>query len=105
MDYKAFFLTDNKSGWKTKEDKLLKNYPEIHKKIINFSIVNKELNDISFKEKIWHFINEVNSIPKCNCGNKLNFKGNLVQGYSLNCSVKCSANNKLRYISNIRLWY
>ncbi len=93
MNYKEFFTTDNKSGWKTREDRLKNNYLEIYSKIINYCDCYLELNELPFKEKIWHFINESNSIPKCNCGNKVKFKGNLIEGYNLNCSLKCSANN------------
>ena len=95
MDYKDFFLTDNKSGWKTREDRLKKNFPDIHEKVIKYSNSNGELNNISFKEKIWHFINNSIMVPNCHCGNKVKFKGNLIYGYNLNCSLKCSANNEL----------
>jgi hypothetical protein len=95
MDYKNFFIADNKSGWKTKEDKLKKNFPEVYNNINKFIINNEELIELPFKQKIWHFINNIKELPKCNCGKNVNFKGNLIQGYNLSCSLKCSANSDI----------
>ena len=35
---------------------------------------DNNLSILSFKEKIWHFINKSKVVPKCNCGVELNFK-------------------------------
>ena len=95
MTNKEFFINDNKSGWKTREDRLKNNHPNIHKSVIDYCI-DVYLNEIPFKQKVWHFINNIKEIPKCNCGKYVNFSGNLQKGYNLNCSVKCSTNSLVK---------
>jgi hypothetical protein len=93
MNYLEFFTTDNKSGWKCRYDRLNHNNPEMCNKIITYSEVNG-LSELPFKLKVWHFINNAPSIPKCKtCNGNVNFKGNLTQGYCDYCSLTCSANN------------
>jgi hypothetical protein len=62
-----FFIDDNRSGHKTRESYLLNKYPDIHKKIIEFCN-NKFLDDLPFKVKVWHFINNQQQIPRCGTG-------------------------------------
>jgi hypothetical protein len=94
MDYIDFFTTDNKSGWKTREDRLSKNFPDVYAKLMLFINNNQKLSELPFKTKIWHFMNGVTEIPKCECGSHVKLKGNLTQGYSNFCSYKCSAQSK-----------
>ena len=95
MDYKKFFLTDNKSGNKTREDFITKNYKDIFDNINLFVEKNKLNNDLPFKEKIYLFINNIIEQPECgNCGKKLNFKKSLKEGYGVYCSVKCNNQSK-----------
>jgi len=90
MDYKQFFNSDNKSGVKTKESYLFKNYPSIHKQIIDF-IESNNLSNLSFKEKVWYFINGVTEEKRCcGCNGEVVFKGNLNKGYSDFCSLSCA---------------
>ena len=91
MDYRNFFLTDNKSGKKTNEKYIIKNHIEIYEKINSF-IKNNGLDiNLPFKEKVYHFINNITEQPKClNCDNKLKFKRSLKEGYGSFCSVKCN---------------
>jgi hypothetical protein len=91
-EYHDFFMTNNKSGWKTVENKLRNNNPEIHELIIKFSNENN-LDGLRFKEKIWCFINNVTSVPKCTCGKENNFTDNLRRGYNKHCSVECGASD------------
>jgi hypothetical protein len=94
MDYKDFFLTNNGSGWKTTENKLSNSRPDIFKLVMDYSNLN-DLNDLSFKEKVWHFINNSISVPTCNeCGKLLKFKNSLNQGYGKYCSLSCTNKNK-----------
>jgi ribosomal protein L34E len=89
MDLLKFFIENNNSGAKTKESFLKKNYPELYFEIINYN--NNDLIDLPFKQKIWHYINKIQNIPKCqNCGNNLKFKKSLTEGYGLYCSVLCA---------------
>ena len=90
MDYKEFFTLENKSGVKTRESYILNNHPELYSKIINY-INNVWYINLSFKEKVWYFINEVKEQIKCaHCGNLVKFKGNLNKGYGRYCSLKCA---------------
>lgn len=97
MDLKKFFLEDNKSGWKTRETLLSKNEPEIYK-LLNEYVVLHELSDLSFKEKIYLFINNLTSKPKClneGCNKDVKFKNTLKKGYSKFCSLKCANESSL----------
>lgn len=88
-NYIEFFIENNKSGNKTKEIYLKKNYIELHNKIINHC--NNELKDLPFKEKVWCFINNIKEKPKCkNCNKVLKFKRSLKEGYGVYCSIKCA---------------
>ena len=91
MDYKKFFLENNKAGLKTRESYIIKNHNEIYQ-IINEYCDNIKLNsDISFKEKVYIFINNLTEVPICkNCGVKLKFKKSLREGYGSYCSIKCT---------------
>lgn len=92
MDYKEFFHTDNKSGWKGIESKLKNKHPRIHEVIILFN--DDETKDLPFIRKIWHLINSIKTIPKCKeCTNHAKFL-RLESGYQEFCCVKCSNKNK-----------
>lgn len=88
MNYFKFFIEENKSGYKTKEKWLMNNYRDLYDKIIN-NYKSKDL-DISFKEKVWLFINGLTEKPKCECGSKLRFKKSLKEGYGKYCSIPCA---------------
>ena len=95
MEYKNFFLTDNKSGNKTREDFIKKNYKDIFDNINLFVEKNKLNEDLPFKEKIFLFIHNILEQPKCgNCGKELKFKKSLKEGYGSYCSVKCNNQSK-----------
>ena len=110
MDKKEFFLTDNKSGWKTKANLLMKNKPEIYFSVTKFSEENK-LNNLPFKQQIWHYINDCHTTPICcnkNCENPVTFKDTLQKGYSDFCSLECANNSGLlneRVITKNRVKY
>lgn len=93
LKYKEFFLNDNKSGWKTCENKLKKNEYDLYNKIISYSN-NYDLMDLTFKEKIWFFINNIKTKPKClECEKLLKFGKSLNNGYPKYCSLKCTNKN------------
>ena len=101
MNYRDFFLTNNASGWKTSENKLSKNNPEIFNLIIDYCN-NDNLKNLSFKEKVWHFINNSNAIPVCNeCGKLLKFKKSLNEGYGKYCSRLCT-NKNTEHIDSVK---
>jgi hypothetical protein len=93
MDYKKFFTTDNKSGWKTREKLLEKNEPKIYNELKLF-INNFNLGHLSFKQQIWHFINNDIDIKKClGCGGDVEFRDTLIKGYRSFCSLLCANNS------------
>ena len=98
-DFIKYFITDNKSGHKTREKWLMSNNKEVYDEIINFSI--DELSDIPFKHKVWHFINKVDNIPECECGTKLKFKKSLKEGYGSYCSIQCTNKSK-NHINSVK---
>lgn len=92
MDYKEFFHTDNKSGWKCVESKLQNKRPDIYRLVINFSKSNG-LAGLPFLQKVYHFINDVKTVPVCQeCGKDVKFL-RLLSGYQQFCGVKCSNKN------------
>lgn len=96
INYKEFFTTENKTGRKNCPKFLKKHYPEIYDMVLNFNNTPELLN-ITFKQKIWHFINNITEIPTClNCDNNVKFGKSLNSGYRLSCSPKCSANTERR---------
>jgi len=96
MDYKEFFLTDNKSGWKTSENKLKKYDIGLYNLIINFCDIIDSLRDLPFRVKVWHFINDIKYIPTCNhCGKDLKFGPSLNSGYGVYCSLSCTNKSSL----------
>ena len=89
-----FFIKENRSGHKTKETYLLNKYPDIHKKILNFCD-NDFLKGLPFNRKIWHFIHEEKNVVKClECGEPLEFKRSLKEGYGKYCSLICTNKNE-----------
>ena len=95
MDYKIFFTTDNKSGWKTRESLLKKNEPKIYDELKLF--INKNnLSELPFKQQVWHFINNDVDIKKClGCGGDVEFRGTLLKGYRDFCSLPCANSSGL----------
>jgi hypothetical protein len=90
MDYREFFTSDNKSGIKTRESFILKNHPDLYDKITNH-IQSLWYVNLSFKEKVWYFINNINEQITCgHCGALVKFKGNLNKGYGKYCSLNCA---------------
>lgn len=90
MDYKKFFIENNKSGFKTREKYLKNNFNELYISILGF-ITEDWFNNLTFKEKIWYFINNVVDKRVClNCGKDLKFKNSLLNGYGEYCSIPCA---------------
>jgi len=57
------------------------------------SFILKNYTNHSFKEGLYCHINSINQIPKCECGNSLEFIS-LSKGWRKFCSVKCQTNSK-----------
>lgn len=94
FDYYDFFISNNKSGWKTRETTLKNKEPEIYENVLAF-INNTGLTDLTFKQQVWHFINNKPETPICpECGKELMFKRSLRDGYGKYCSILCTNKHK-----------
>jgi G:T-mismatch repair DNA endonuclease (very short patch repair protein) len=104
-DFNEYFLINNKSGYKSNERWLSINNPHLYSLIIN----NSTRTDISFIEKIFLFLNNLNDVPKCpNCNNYVKFNGTLKKGYNKYCSISClnkSKEHKEKIISTSLIKY
>lgn len=91
MDF-SFFLTDNKSGYKTNEKWFSKNYPQEYIKIIDYS--NKINLDLNFKEKLLFYFKNLTERPKCvTCGSDIKFRNRFDKPYGEFCSLICINTN------------
>ena len=97
MDF-SFFLTDNKSGYKTKEKWFQTNHPVIYNEIITYcSNLNIEIP--SFKEKIFFYFNQKSERPKCvTCSSEIPFRGRFDKPYGEFCSLDCFNGNNQEMI-------
>lgn len=90
MDYKEFFIGNNGNGLRTTEKHLSLSYPEIYDRILSY-ISADWFKNLSFKEKIWYFINnKVDKVTCLHCGVDVKFKGTLNKGYGKFCSLPCA---------------
>jgi len=79
----------NCSIWKP--EKFWKMFPEIQEEF-NVFISKSHLQDINFRQQLWHFFNGIASKRKCDCGNNLRFIS-FYDGYVQFCSAHCPAAN------------
>ena len=79
------------SSTRLRDSYFLKNYPEIYEEINN----HIDIIDISFKEKLWYYSNNIVNEFVCKCGNKTTFNKNWLDGYRKYCSTKCSHSDDL----------
>jgi hypothetical protein len=94
MDF-SFFITDNKSGYKTKEKWFKENHPTIYNDIISY-VSNLDISISSFKEKIWFYFNSLTERPKClTCSSEVEFRGRFDKPYGEFCTLECFNKNKL----------
>jgi len=90
MNYIETILKENGSSGKMYNEKYVKNnYPEIYIDIINYC--NEVLFNIPFKEKVYHFVNDIKGRVLCknpNCNNETKYH-NSTLGYNDYCSIQC----------------
>ena len=90
MNYITFFTEDNKSGLKTKELYISVSYPDMYANILSY-IKGSWYQELSFKEKIWYFMNGITDKVSCyHCSADVKFKGTLTKGYGKFCSLSCA---------------
>lgn len=81
----------DKSGNLKKEGGFRKHYPIFYNEYIQ-TVFPEDINILPFKQKLWHFLKDINVIPKCKiCGNAVNFETRKNQwGYHIYCSGECA---------------
>jgi len=90
----SFFTTNNKSGYKTKEQWFSKNHLEEYQTILTYC--SNKIPSSSFKEKIWFYFNNLTQKPKCeSCGSEITFSERFDRGYNSFCSLKCANDSGL----------
>ena len=100
MDLINLFTENNKSGYKSKESFVKKNYSDLYQEIIDYT---SHFESMSFKNKIWHYIHKFKEIPTCKkCGTKLKFKKSINEGYGIYCSLNCT-NSDIDHINKINI--
>ena len=85
----------DKNGSLKKENGFKNHFPELYDEYLHASFP-EPINSLPFKQKLWHFLNDVYTIPVCKtCGNPVTFetqKG--LWGYRTYCSGSCGLHNK-----------
>lgn len=81
----------DKSGNLKKEGGFRKHYPSFYNDYSR-TIFPEEINELPFKQKLWHFLKDSYIIPKCKiCGADVSFETRKGQwGYHLYCSGDCA---------------
>lgn len=105
-ELKKYFLTDNKSGYKTKESHINKNFNGLLEAINNF-IENSEFSlDIPFTQKLYNYLYNITKKQKCEtCGKDIIWRNRFTEGYLVNCSKKCrnKSENRIKKIKETTL--
>jgi hypothetical protein len=92
-----YFLTDNKSGYKTKEKHILINFVGLIDLINNHHNKYFINNDFPFTQKLYNYLYDIIEIPKCNnCGTHIKWRGIFTEGY---LKIYDSGNNKFMLIN------
>jgi len=93
----TYFLTDNASGYKTREKHIIKNFEGLIDKIDEFNLNSEFSSDIPFSQKLYNYLYNIHHTPKCeNCGKIIKWKNKFTEGYLKNCSLKCRGESKKR---------
>jgi len=69
-----------------RESYFIKNHISVYHRILDFSPDP----DLPFIQKIWHWVNDVDSYFTCVCGSRTSFNRNWRDGYRQYCSPKCA---------------
>jgi len=78
-----------------RESYIINNYPVFHEDVLEYNRNNNLPLDISFKEKMWYYINGIKNEKTCLiCDNKVKFNKRFTDGYKNYCSSKCTQQNE-----------
>lgn len=85
----------DKSGNLKKEGGFRKHYPTFYDEYLK-TIFPEEIDELPFKQKLWHFLKDTYIIPKCKiCGNSVSFETRKNQwGYHIYCSGDCAMHDE-----------
>ena len=85
----------DKSGNLKKEGGFRKHYPIFYDEYLK-TIFPDEIDELPFKQKLWHFLKDTYIIPKCKiCGNSVSFETRKNQwGYHIYCSGACAMHDE-----------
>ena len=92
MNIEKLLELNDKSGKIFKEEYLKKHYNAIYNNIIDYCKVNN-LVKLKFKEKMYHYYNDIPTNMRCTCGESLNLIS-FTNGYTKHCSQKCAHNDE-----------
>jgi len=96
-ELKKYFLNENKSGYKSKEKHIIKNFDNLIDLINEFNSKSEFPDDIPFTQKLYNYLYNINKIPKCEtCYSEIKWRNRFTEGYLKNCSKKCRDNSKKR---------
>jgi hypothetical protein len=79
------------SSNRLRESYFISNYNSISDEINLFC---SKINFLPFKQKIWHWVNDIDTEFLCKCGKKVSFNKNWIDGYRKACSPRCSQNDE-----------
>ena len=94
-----YFLSDNKSGYKTTKRHVIKNFDGLIERIDSFIEKSEYDNSITFTQKLYNYLYDIVKIQKCEndeCDNIIKWHGRFSEGYRKNCSKKCGYESKYR---------
>jgi len=77
----------NGSSSRLRESYFEKNYDKLKEEIDLFT---QKIEDISFKERIWYWVNNIDTQVLCKCGGGTTFHKNWQDGYRKYCTPKCA---------------
>ena len=92
INIETLLKMNDKSGKIFKLNYIKTNYSYLYNQIIEYCEKNN-INDLPFKQKMYHYHFDIPNIKKCYCGNELYFI-NFNKGYCKHCSSKCAHNDK-----------
>jgi hypothetical protein len=77
----------NGSATKLRESYFINKHNDIYDEIIQYCI---NINDLPFKQKLWHWVNDNPNYFTCKCGKYTTFNKNWLNGYRKFCTPKCA---------------
>jgi len=88
--YTLIVSGNNKFGNLKRECNFKKAFPQIYEEFLNTHFI-PEIENKTFRVKLWHFLTNVNYIPVCKvCGNPVKFNNSGYFRYDTYCSNNCS---------------